>query len=62
MSRTINPSKFKKLRKKLGLSIQAVALEMMNQVSFSTLYNFEHGMPVSDKTKEEINKWITTKN
>jgi hypothetical protein len=52
---------FHRLRYELGLSVQSVALQMKNSVSFSTLYNFEHGMIVGKETKKEIAKWIDSK-
>ena len=60
---SINPStkEFHRLRNSLKLSVQDVALEMRNAISFNTIYNFEHGVPVSDDTKKAIQKWIDSK-
>ena len=55
------PTEFYRLRTNLKLSIQDVALEMKNSIHFNSLYNFEHGMPISDNTKKQIQKWIDSK-
>ena len=58
---TVSPQSFLRLRKKLGLSRQAVAVEMSNSISFNTLFNYEHGVPVNENTLAEIKKWMESK-
>jgi hypothetical protein len=61
MPNTPTAKEFLRLRKKLNLSVQTIAIQMRNSVSFNTLFNFERGLPVSDNTKKEIAKWIDSK-
>ncbi len=44
MSSDDNSKEFNRIRKHLGLSVQDVVMQMRNAVSFSTIYNFEHGL------------------
>jgi hypothetical protein len=57
----LNPASFLRLRNKLKLSRQEVAVEMNNAVSFNTIFNFEHGVPASENTKIELRKWMESK-
>jgi transcriptional regulator with XRE-family HTH domain len=61
MASSPSSKEFKRLRNSLKLSVQDVALEMSNTISFNTIYNFEHGMPPSEETKKQIQKWIDSK-
>jgi hypothetical protein len=56
-----NSKEFNRIRRHLGLSVQDVAMQMRNAVSFSTIYNFEHGLPINNETKRVIQKWIDSK-